>query len=118
MGLLDWWWNCQHKQEPKIGIKKFPAPPPPNDLLDKLNDKLHHIRDDLNTGIKVDQADIKEALVLCDEIEKFDCSFKLLGYLENIKMKLETLYIKPETSEFKLINQIKKFNDAYKKKGQ
>lgn len=116
MGLLDWWWGCPHKQDPKVGIKKFPPPPPPNSLLDNLNDKLHHIRDDLNTGIKVDQADIKEALVLCDEIEKFDCSMELLGYLADVRVRLNTLYIKPETSESKLIDQIKKFNKGYYRK--
>ena len=116
MGLLDWWWSCPHKQEPEVGIKKFPAPPPPDNLLDRLNDILHHIRDDLNTGIKVDQADIKEALVLCDEIERFDCSMELLGYLADVRVRLNTLYIKPETSESKLIDQIKKFNKGYYRK--
>lgn len=117
MGLLDWWWSCPHKQKPEIGLKKFPAPPPPDNLLDDLNDALHHIRDDLNTNNEVDQSDVRVAIKLCDDIEKYNCSMELLGYLADVRIKLNTLYIEPETSESKLINQISKFNDAYNKKG-
>lgn len=116
MELLDWWWSCPHKQDPKVGIKKFPALPPPDNLLDSLNDNLHHIRDDLNTGTKVDQSDVRVAIKLCDEIKEYDCSMELLGYLADVRVRLDTLYIKPETSESKLIDQIKKFNKGYYRK--
>lgn len=113
MGLLDWWWKCPHKEKPGVGIKKFPAPPPPGNLLDKLNDVLHHIRDDLNTNTKVDQSDVRTAIQLCDEINEFDCSMELKACLADTRLKLKTLYIEPKTSEIKLLNQIKNFNDAY-----
>ena len=113
MGLLNWWWSCPHKQDPKVGIKKFPAPPPPDNLLDRLNDILHHIRDDLNTDTKVDQSDVRDAIRICDEIKKYDCSMELLACLADTRLKLKTLYIEPETSETKLFDQIKNFNEAY-----
>ena len=38
---------------------------------------------------------------------------ELLACLADTRLKLKTLYIKPETSETKLFDQIKNFNEAY-----
>ena len=38
---------------------------------------------------------------------------ELLACLADTRLKLKTLYIEPETSESKLFDQIKNFNEAY-----